>query len=547
MAFDVLQACLYGEYSECVSMTTEVVVRFDDALHLCTRVVLSQFPWFPLTITLSALFFLFEMVLELRQSHHLATCRPPSFSLPASPTPTSPDTLSVPRSGPSVDVSAQPDDNEGVSMVDPNRFTAMQVWSLLLINFLMVEACFGFGMETLILCTGVLPWLWNMSLIMLGLVGYNAEWEIYRGVLFIFLVSSGCAILRIPFELYRKAYISPTSALNPEPMPNSGSDATKVYVTPQITQWARVQLKILLISICLGFPLLSLVLMLLKMNFRFHWLVTTAFVSVLTLIFTHIYPTMLAPLLNEFYNLQDTNYQNSPAPSPSVSPRNSFSPASSSLSISMLRRDIAQLTEQLDCPPLKAVYKVDTASLRGESHSNAFLLTNFTLQGQHLTVVLYDTLLEHMSKDEILAIIAHELGHYKMNHQLKALILQLCSVGMFVFLFSHVIDLTEFYSSFGFHDTTDASVGLVLFSYLYGPYANVVRAVTNAINRKFEFDADAFAVERGFQVERALIKMHSDSLFHLMPDRLYSLYHYPHPSLPERLLRIHELRKRTSQ
>jgi len=183
--------------------------------------------------------------------------------------------------------------------------------------------------------------------------------------------------------------------------------------------------------------------------------------------------------------------------------------------------------------------KIDSAQ-SGMVHSNAFLIG---FGSKQRSIVLHDNLITYLTTTEILAIVGHEIGHYKSKHLYKKLSIQLFFVGNFIFLFSHIINFQPFYESFGFRNS-DASVGIILFSYLYSPFASVMRFATNYISRTYEYCADKYAIDNGLEMETALIKIHAMNISNIMPDKFYSIYRYSHPSLIERLQKMNEYRKK---
>jgi STE24 endopeptidase len=260
------------------------------------------------------------------------------------------------------------------------------------------------------------------------------------------------------------------------------------------------QVGIFLISFIVGAPLLTITLALLIGDLPFKWLLTSFFVSSVAVLVSDIYPLILAPIFNTYTPLENGE----------------------------LKDEIMLLAKKLNFP-VKGVYTVDGS--KRSDHSNAFLIGFWSS-----SVVLYDNLIKQLSTHEILAILGHEIGHHKLNHTWKHLIVQLVFMGNFIFLFSKVVNSTAFYQSFGF-EQPDVSVGLVLFSYLYSTFANFLRFVTNLVQRRFEYAADAFALSQGLRLRQALIKMNGidHAASHVLPDPWYSLYHFAHPPLSERL------------
>ncbi|RKP05151.1 peptidase M48, partial [Thamnocephalis sphaerospora] len=144
----------------------------------------------------------------------------------------------------------------------------------------------------------------------------------------------------------------------------------------------------------------------------------------------------------------------------------------------------------------------------------------------------------HSSEEEVCAILGHELGHWKLNHTLKALgVSQLRMFGLF-YLFSHCYRDSALYQSFGFVDgTMPVLIGFLLFSYIFSPVESVLDFLKKAMSRKHEFEADAYAKKLGYaeSLRSGLIKLHTKNLGHMNPDSWYSTYRFSHPPLVERL------------
>jgi STE24 endopeptidase len=345
------------------------------------------------------------------------------------------------------------------------------------------ESTFGFLFECLVLILGSLVVLWDFTINKLQEFGYGSEYQILRGVTYIFVISFLSSLVRAPAEVLRVVWEAP---------PGRRWRAT--------LRMAADQIGIFLLSFVVGVPLLAMTLALLCWDLPFKWLLTSIYVSVVAVLVSDIYPVVLAPLFNTYAPLEDGE----------------------------LRNEIIHLANKLKFP-LKGVYTVDGS--KRSDHSNAYLMGFWSS-----SIVLYDNLIKQLSTREILAILGHEIGHHKLKHTWKHLIVQLVFMGNFIFLFSKVVNSPHFYQSFGF-EQPDTSIGLVLFSYLYSTFANFLRFVTNLVQRRFEYAADAFALQQGLPLRQALIKLNGvdNASSSVLPDPLYSLYHFAHPPLSERL------------
>eukprot|EP00917_Polyrhabdina_sp_WS-2016_P022274 GHVP01048335.1.p1 GENE.GHVP01048335.1~~GHVP01048335.1.p1 ORF type:complete len:436 (+),score=52.22 GHVP01048335.1:606-1913(+) len=184
--------------------------------------------------------------------------------------------------------------------------------------------------------------------------------------------------------------------------------------------------------------------------------------------------------------------------------------------------------------PLGNIYVMDGS--KRSNHSNAFFIGIFKSK----TIVIYDTLLEKLTHDEILAVISHELGHWYKLHIIKMLTAtQVYTASSFLF-FLALSKNKSLYQSFGVSEEMPFIVGMMVAGFLYTPLSFLLTFLFNFISRKNEFEADAFAVtlDCGESLKQALIKLHVDNLGNMCPDVLYSLYKYSHPPLVERLDQI---------
>jgi len=141
------------------------------------------------------------------------------------------------------------------------------------------------------------------------------------------------------------------------------------------------------------------------------------------------------------------------------------------------------------------------------------------------------------NNEEVLAVLAHELGHWKLNHNLKNLVISQVNTFLCFMVFGLLMDLKPLYSAFGFTDQP-IFIGLVIiFQYIFSPYNEILSFFMTALSRRFEFQADAFAKKLHFaaKLRSSLIKLNRDNLGFPLSDWLYSAWHYSHPPLLERL------------
>jgi STE24 endopeptidase len=170
------------------------------------------------------------------------------------------------------------------------------------------------------------------------------------------------------------------------------------------------------------------------------------------------------------------------------------------------------------------------------SHSNAY----FTGLGKAKRVVLFDTLVEQMSADQALAVLAHEMGHYKMKHLRRMMILGSSCLLAGLYILSLLLDYEPLFRAFGL-ERASAHGGIVLFALLSGPFLFYLHPFMNFLSRRHEYEADRFAVTAlrdGKPMEGALVQLVLKNLSNLTPHPWYSAYHYSHPTPSERIAAI---------
>ena len=179
---------------------------------------------------------------------------------------------------------------------------------------------------------------------------------------------------------------------------------------------------------------------------------------------------------------------------------------------------------------LSKIYVIDGS--KRSSKANAF----FSGLGSRKTIALYDTLIEKHSEDELVAVLAHEVGHYKKKHILTSLILSILQLGLMCFLFELCLNEENISRALG-SDKVVFHLGLVGFGILYIPIGTIVGIFMNILSRKNEFEADEYAKKtfEGSSLELALKKLSVDNLTNLYPHPLYVFIHYSHPPLLKRL------------
>ena len=314
---------------------------------------------------------------------------------------------------------------------------------------------------------------------------------IVSGLIFFFVPGLVLRMIELPFDYTRAFVIEERFGFN--------RSTLKIWVTDQ--------LKSGLLSVVLFSLLLSLVLWTISSSPRFWWLWGSLIVSCIQLVLALLYPVFIAPLFNKFEPVRDE----------------------------LLAVEITKLMEENGIK-VKNVLQMN-AGLRSR-HTNAY----FTGLGKTKQIVLFDTLLESHSHDEILAVLAHEIGHFKKKHVLKQLLLFEAATWVGFYLTYLLLEWPLLTSTFGF-DSPRPYIGLFLLGIFWQKAGFFLKPAAMALSRKFEREADLFAasmLKTGSPLASALKKMAADNLSNLNPHPLYVRFHYSHPPLVERTALLEE-------
>ena len=199
------------------------------------------------------------------------------------------------------------------------------------------------------------------------------------------------------------------------------------------------------------------------------------------------------------------------------------------LEMGSLREKIEAYSEKVGYS-LKNIYIIDGS--KRSSKANAF----FSGLGPRKTIALYDTLVEKHTEEELVAVLAHEVGHFKKKHVFTSLFLTIFQLGLMCFLLELCLKETNISLALGGVNTS-FHLGLLAFSILYSPLGTIISVLMNINSRKNEFEADEYAktTYNGEALQLALKKLSVDSLSNLYPHPFYTFMHYSHPPLLKRL------------
>jgi STE24 endopeptidase len=301
----------------------------------------------------------------------------------------------------------------------------------------------------------------------------------------VLLVSS---LLEVPFNLYRTFVIEARFGFNKMTLSLYFKDA----------------LKGMLIGAALGIPLLFGVLWLMANMGEYWWLYVWGVWVTFNLLILFIYPTFIAPLFNKFSPLEDA----------------------------AMKTRIEALLKKCGFT-VDGLFVMDGSKRSG--HGNAY----FTGFGKSKRIVFFDTLLEHLSINEVEAVLAHELGHFKHRHVVKRIISTFALSLVFLWMLAGLMQADWFYQGLGV-DTQTTAVALLLFFMILPTFSFLLSPIMSAYSRKHEFEADAYAAKQtaAEDLVNALVKLYQDNAATLTPDPLYSKFYDSHPPASVRIAHL---------
>jgi len=398
-------------------------------------------------------------------------------------------------------------------ILDEATFTKARLYALDKSWFGSVEGLFSQGMSTLILLVEGYRIFWQAAGVSLVKLGYSpAENEILQSILFSLYMSVFGTITGLPFTLYSTFVIEEKHGFNKQTLPFFFKDQIKKFFVGQAIQA----------------PILAGIIKIVYWGGEHFYLYLWFFAMFMLLFLMTVYPDYIAPLFDKYTPMPEGE----------------------------LREGIEGLAASVEFPLYK-LYVVEGS--KRSSHSNAYFYGFYKFK----RIVLFDTLLELQERqklkteqeketeevdekskkmgcnnEEILAVLGHELGHWKLNHVLKNILISQVQIFLMFLLFAYLSKSKPLYAAFGFSDSQPVLIGLmVVLQFILAPYSAVVNFFMTVLCRKFEFQADEFAgkLGRAPALKNALIKLNNDNLSFPVYDWLYSAWNHSHPPLLERI------------
>ncbi|CAO1412960.1 unnamed protein product [Diamesa serratosioi] len=357
---------------------------------------------------------------------------------------------------------------------------------------------------------GFIALFWNQALVYTEQIGFlNSKNEIHVSVVFLIMVNIIGIFKELPFSIYSTFVLEEKHGFNKQ--------------TPLF--FAKDQVKAFFVGQALTLPLVAGIIYIVQIGGEYFFVWLWVFVGVVSLLLITFYPVYIAPLFDKFRPLDQGD----------------------------LRSSIEELAASLKFPVGQLM--VVEGSKRSH-HSNAY----FTGLWGVRRIVLFDTLLlnkgmeddstladdekgKGCTNEEVLAVLAHELGHWKLGHMTRNIFIMQIQLLLVFVMFSYLFKFPAMYEAVGFVDNKEPIIivgFLVILTYILAPFNTVVSFLMTLLSRKYEYQADAFAKQLGFSKDlcKALIKLHVDNLGFPIYDPLYSSWNHSHPTLLQRMARL---------
>jgi len=368
---------------------------------------------------------------------------------------------------------------------DQEKYRQQQAYEKVNHRFSLVSSSFSFVLMLLMLFLAGFAWVNNMA----QLVSVN---PILNALVFFGILLLASDLINTPFSIYHTFVIEEKFGFN--------KTSPKTFILDKLKGWV--------LAAIIGGGLLSLIIYIYQLTTSSFWIYAWLVISGFSIFMVLFYSNLIVPLFNKQTPLPEGE----------------------------LKSAIRDFSDQVGFK-LDNIYVIDGS--KRSTKANAY----FTGIGAKKRIVLYDTLISDLTTNELVAVLAHEIGHYKKKHVLWSLLLGILQTGIVLYLFSLFVGSSELSAALGVQNPS-FHIGLIAFGILYSPISLITGLAMNVFSRKNEYQADAFAAKYfdANELVLALKKLSVKNLSNLLPHPVYVFFHYSHPTLLQRLKALKSLK-----
>lgn len=369
-----------------------------------------------------------------------------------------------------------PEEVKGI--YDEEKYRRQQAYLKVNSRFSMISSSFSFTLMLLMILLAGFAWVNHIALSV-------SLQPICTALVFFGILMLASDLLTTPFSVYDTFVIEEKFGFN--------KTTPKTFIIDKIKGW--------LLGAIIGGGLLALIIYIYELTTSNFWIFAWGIITVFSVFMVLFYSNLIVPLFNKQTPLAEGE----------------------------LKTSIEQFSDKVGFK-LDNIYVIDGS--KRSTKANAY----FTGLGAKKRIVLYDTLINDLTTNELVAVLAHEIGHYKKNHVIWGLLLGIVQTGIVLFIFSLFVGNPALSAALGVEQPS-FHIGLIAFGILYSPISMITGLGMNLFSRKNEYQADAFAAKYfdAGELASALKKLSVKNLSNLRPHPFYVFFHYSHPTLLQRL------------
>ncbi|MDR1672757.1 MAG: M48 family metallopeptidase [Bacteroidales bacterium] len=312
-----------------------------------------------------------------------------------------------------------------------------------------------------------------------------SEHHIVQPLIFFAILGLSLDLLNMPFSIYDTFVIEQRFGFN--------TTTPKIYIADKLKEW--------LLTGIIGGGIMAAIIWIYLQTTIYFWLWAWALISAFSLLMATFYSSLVVPLFNKQKPLGDGELKDA------------------------ITRHAVEAGFHID-----RIYTIDGS--KRSTKANAY----FSGIGLKKRIVLFDTLIKDLDTEEIVAVLMHEIGHYRQKHIISSMLLSMLQTGVMLFILSLFVAHPALSQALGVAEPS-FHIGLIAFGILFSPISVAVGLMMNIVSRKHECEADAFAARYGMGkgLIKALKKLSVNNLSNLTPHPLYVFFHYSHPTLLTRI------------